>query len=308
MIYNIGTLIKSRREELKISQEDLCAGICSISTLSRIENGHGVSTQSHATMLLQRLGYYDTTAFVFQSGEEIEMHNLQQKILHKHMLRKYSDAAEQLKELEKYKQHFDAMDKLFFELVSELLKTYASATPDKRNLENFERIIRITHPEYSLDSLPKVLTHYEALAMNNIAICYALDEQQNESLRIFEHLIDYYNSYVIDIELSKKFLPMAYYNASKILGMIGEYDRCIRMCDEAIEYCKFVQSFDEMPHLMYNKAWCMVRRKNPGDMETANHIAKQAYIVGTVFDNKPKLPGLLAELLKEFYNEDPPKI
>lgn len=92
MIYNIGTLIKSRREELKISQEDLCAGICSVSTLSRIENGHGVSTQSHATMLLQRLGYYDTTAFIFQSGEEIEMHNLQHKIGNQISVKRLSEA------------------------------------------------------------------------------------------------------------------------------------------------------------------------------------------------------------------------
>ena len=35
----IGTLIKQRRKELKLTQEQVCSGICDPVTLSRIENG-----------------------------------------------------------------------------------------------------------------------------------------------------------------------------------------------------------------------------------------------------------------------------
>ena len=37
-LYNIGNLIKHRREELGLSQNELSEGICSVPTLSRIEN------------------------------------------------------------------------------------------------------------------------------------------------------------------------------------------------------------------------------------------------------------------------------
>lgn len=38
----IGDLIKNRRLNLKVSQEDVCEGICAVSTLSKIENGTSV--------------------------------------------------------------------------------------------------------------------------------------------------------------------------------------------------------------------------------------------------------------------------
>ena len=38
-LYLFGPLIKQRREELGYTQEDLADGICSVPTLSRIENG-----------------------------------------------------------------------------------------------------------------------------------------------------------------------------------------------------------------------------------------------------------------------------
>ena len=55
--YPLGYIIKNRREELQLSQEDLAEGICSVSTLSRIENGERMPSKNHYEMLMQRLGY-----------------------------------------------------------------------------------------------------------------------------------------------------------------------------------------------------------------------------------------------------------
>ena len=55
-IYKFGYIIRQRREELGYTQEDLAEGICSVPTLSRIENGERLPTKDHFEMLLQRLG------------------------------------------------------------------------------------------------------------------------------------------------------------------------------------------------------------------------------------------------------------
>ena len=60
-ILQFGLIIKRRREELGYTQEELADGICSVPTLSRIENGERMPTKEHFEMLLQRLGYSDTT-------------------------------------------------------------------------------------------------------------------------------------------------------------------------------------------------------------------------------------------------------
>ena len=56
-IYKIGYIIKQRREELHYTQEELAEGICSVTTLSRIENGERLPSKDNFEMLFQRLAY-----------------------------------------------------------------------------------------------------------------------------------------------------------------------------------------------------------------------------------------------------------
>jgi len=306
-LYNIGLFIKSRREEMGISQEELCEGICSVSTLSRIENERSAPTQKHVLALLQRLGYSDVPVFIARDSESLEIANLQNIIVSDISLKKNAEAQEHLKELKKYCKLFDASDRLHFELMNEILRVRSGVDNPEQAVIKFEEIIKITHPGYRRDSLPKVMTHDEIMTINNIAIHLSLAKRNDDALQIFLGLIEYYKSKISDPELSKKFLPTVYYNASKILGMTQEYDKCIRLCDEGMEYCVNVRRFAEMPHLLYNKAWCLVRRNLPGDMEIARKIVKEAYVVDKVFGKKGTLSLNISNLLKDYFDEKPPE-
>ena len=55
-IYRIGARIKEERVRQKLSQEDLCYGICAVSTLSRIETGIQKPSLKVEEALLERLG------------------------------------------------------------------------------------------------------------------------------------------------------------------------------------------------------------------------------------------------------------
>lgn len=52
---DIGTLIKTRRKELNMTQEELCEGICEPVTISRIENGKQIPSTKHLKAILERL-------------------------------------------------------------------------------------------------------------------------------------------------------------------------------------------------------------------------------------------------------------
>lgn len=54
--FKLGTYIKKRREELKMSQEELCEGLCAVSSLSRIENNQQDPSRNLTKNLLERLG------------------------------------------------------------------------------------------------------------------------------------------------------------------------------------------------------------------------------------------------------------
>lgn len=48
----IGSIIRKRRQELGLTQEQLCRGICETVTLSRIENGKQTPSRSKLNALL----------------------------------------------------------------------------------------------------------------------------------------------------------------------------------------------------------------------------------------------------------------
>lgn len=87
-LYNIGLFIKFRREELGISQEALCEEICSVVTLSRIENNRQAPRRKNIRMLLERLGYSDLGVFIAEDAESVEIVRLQNIILSEISLKK----------------------------------------------------------------------------------------------------------------------------------------------------------------------------------------------------------------------------
>lgn len=77
----IGTFIKQRRKKLKLTQEQVCSGICDPVTLSRIENGKQTPSKSVISALLQRLGMPEARYYVLESKNELEIEALKKDII-----------------------------------------------------------------------------------------------------------------------------------------------------------------------------------------------------------------------------------
>lgn len=77
----IGDYIKQRRKELKLTQEQVCDGICDPVSLSRIENGKQTPKRSIINALLQRLGLPDARYYALASESELKIEALKKKLL-----------------------------------------------------------------------------------------------------------------------------------------------------------------------------------------------------------------------------------
>lgn len=75
-MYTVGSIIKNEREKHKISQEELCFGICAVSTLSRIEHNEQTPTMEKAMALLNRLGLEGSRYLSFVSEDEHEFYRI----------------------------------------------------------------------------------------------------------------------------------------------------------------------------------------------------------------------------------------
>ena len=93
-IYRIGEIIKEERKRRQISQEELACGICSVTTLSRIENGSQRPTLKVEEALLERLGHSTDNLVIYSETEELEKHRLENDIRTEMM--QYRDATELL--------------------------------------------------------------------------------------------------------------------------------------------------------------------------------------------------------------------
>ena len=67
-VFFIGEYIKNQRETLRLTQEQVCDGICDPATLSRIENGHHTPSRTKVNALLQRLGLPGSVKYFSQNG------------------------------------------------------------------------------------------------------------------------------------------------------------------------------------------------------------------------------------------------
>lgn len=100
-IYKFGYIIKQRREELGYTQEELADGICSVPTLSRIENGERLPTKDNFEMLLQRLGYSESVLYNYVDTNTWFLHEQKFKIRQALILEHFEEAQELLEDYKK---------------------------------------------------------------------------------------------------------------------------------------------------------------------------------------------------------------
>ena len=78
---HIGEIIKQRRIELNLTQEELCEGICEPPTMSRIEKGRQTPSHSKLRALLGRLGLPSEKYYAMMSKNELEIERLKNEII-----------------------------------------------------------------------------------------------------------------------------------------------------------------------------------------------------------------------------------
>ena len=91
--FKLGTYIKKRRKELGMSQEELCEGLCAVSSLSRIENNQQDPSRRLTRDLLQRLGLPEDKFTAFWGQRDITVGALMREI-NNDMIRHHRTAKE----------------------------------------------------------------------------------------------------------------------------------------------------------------------------------------------------------------------
>ena len=188
-MYTVGSIIKNEREKHKISQEELCFGICAVSTLSRIEHNEQTPTMEKAMALLNRLGLEGSRYLSFVSEDEHEFYRINCDVEQMLALRKYKEAYEYVMENKQY------MDKNKFRKQFLCgIKAIKLCYEDKQYetaITMTEEAIRYTCPHFEKSKkIRYFLTDMEVNIINVMAVSYWWSGKNIIAINLLMNLTD----------------------------------------------------------------------------------------------------------------------
>ncbi len=272
-IYLFGPLIKQRREELGYSQEDLADGICSVPTLSRIENGERLPSKQHSEMLLQRLGYSDSIIINYVDEKTLKLHELKYSIRHAVMCGKLKQARSLLEQFVSMSPCDDPISRQFVILVQTILSDSKNI---QEKLDALLTALQLTCPKFNQKELPIILSYEEIILVNDIAVYQAESGQLDSGISLLYQLKMNYERHMVNQEETLRTQLMVLYNLSKYLGNAERYDECIEICDLGIRISRETKKCTQLDKLLYNKAWALLKRGHEKDDIIAKECLRKA--------------------------------
>lgn len=177
--YRLGDYIRQRRQELNLTQEQVCAGICEPVTLSRFENGRQTPSRTRINAILQRLGLPDDRYYALVTPEELEIEAC-------NALKHVNEGFDKISQLEKIVKPDDQIAQQFIlrskVLLGGLDKRYSS---DER-IQMLMQAVQMTIPNFQLSKIEDYLyTLDEMKLVNQIGNAYSLAGDNERAADIF---------------------------------------------------------------------------------------------------------------------------
>lgn len=174
----IGDYIKQRRKELKLTQEQVCDGICDPVSLSRIENGKQTPKRSIINALLQRLGLPDARYYALASESELKIEALKKEIIGCNITCKVNIGFQKIEELQKEAEPDDTLTQQFILRSKAILGALDKRYSSEEQLALLLQAIHLTVPNFDLEEINQHLyTFDEVKAIVQIANVYSNFDQ-----------------------------------------------------------------------------------------------------------------------------------
>lgn len=235
----LGEYIRQKRIEQGLTQEQVCDGICSTMTLSRLENGRQNPSRNVINALLQRLGTSQDGDFALLSKNEIEIAAIQKEITSCYVHGDVQTGLKKLQELEEIAEKGDRITEQFI-LRTRVLLGKADRTPysfDKK-LSMLMEAIYLTVPKFDLEEIGNHLYSFdEVKIINQIAGAYSENGQNKKATDIYYQLLKYIRKHFRDALESNGMLPMVTYNYARELDICRRYEDALEIAEEGSRVC-----------------------------------------------------------------------
>ena len=282
--YNVGDMIRLSRIAKKMTQEELSEGVCSVETLSRIENGkHKVKSDTYRQLMekMYQITEKNYAVCVSRDMELIEEREYFEDAMAKHDFEKADFYMEQMKKL----VGKDASTQRYIRRESTFLDYYMQRITAEQLVEALEELAEEVVPQYKkfLDSdVIYPFREQEITLLKRLAVAYGRIDEYPKSIKICEMLLrSLREGYMAEWESEELSIAA---NLSKYYGAVGNYRYSMELCEYILPKVRKYANAPIMTFVLGEMAWNMNEMIESGmegeeKAEYCRKKYKQAYFV-----------------------------
>lgn len=276
-VYVVGDFLRETRMRKGYTQEEVSYGICTATSLSRIENGAQKPGRLIMEKLFERLGTENNLFNSFVSREEMELYSAIQELI-----RNITD--KDISKIESQVDVVELMTKDTTELEHQCLyfaKGELARQRDENNdkaMELYMKAIHITLPDFDGKNplRSNLLTFDEIMIINAIAILYAESGNIMLAIQLDMWLKEYMESKIVDGTMKIAKYPMILYNLSNWFGDRNCHTEAFELANQGIDFCIKYGNLFFFPIFLVNKGIALAEL---GKIDDGKEYLHQAIII-----------------------------
>lgn len=306
----IGEYIKENRELKGMTQEQLCGGICTAATLSRIENGRQNPSRDTVNSLLRRLGEPTDRFFALVNKREMEMEKLREDIqadciqYHRSGQPEIREAA--LAKLSRLEQIMEKNNKVARQYI--LSAKVTLGRPDgpfsfEEKLDMLMKAIRLTIPGFNLK---KIYLHrysiVETTIINQIARAYSEAGEKRKAIDIYRQLLNFIEEHDPKFAGYATHFCLVAHDYAINLGLEKRYEEAMEIANRGWQVSVEKGTYQFLPGFLAILAEC---HYFTGNKEKSRELYIQAYCIYKAFKDEANL-AIMRREMKERLGMEPP--
>ncbi len=309
----VGEYIKSHREKQGITQEELCAGICSKSTLSRLERGKQTPGRDKLYALLHRLGLPEDRVFVVVSEHDVEIWQLKkdiqasviefEKANGETRLRLWERVAAELKRLEEITDEDDVINRQYILSTQVTLGTSDGPYTPAQRRRLLEKAIRMTVPGFQLTKVESFRYRLEEMTLlNKLARTFSMEGKREEATDLYRRLLQNIEKNSCELEGYPGQFCLIAYNYAVNLALAGQYKEALDLSERGQATSIRYNNFLHLPGFLATQAECLFFL---GEREKSAELYIRAAYLFDIIGDKRNLEILRREALEHLGTELP---
>ncbi len=256
-------VISSARRKKGYSQENLSDGICTVETLSRIENGKRQPSESTYRAIVEKLDIksdYYYGKIETDDYELLEMaHNISKQIIN----RKYDEASEMLEKLENKIDLSSDINRQYIENMRYSLMRKTQKMSNYERMDKLKNILSITVdnvPEkddirdWTLDFWEQYFTVEEISIMIKMSDVLLEDKDYTQATYLLENLLNYYKRSKVNPEFHYRTVILITARLTSVYGHIEKYEKQREYLIMSVKLAMVCNTINNFPAFLNNLA------------------------------------------------------